>query len=84
LDKTNLNEGSKNIETTLNISISDDYYIRLLVNNKVGLSEPSGPFKLVRKEISIKIRASSITIAIIIILSIAAIGLILTTILFTM
>lgn len=79
-----MNDPTKHMELTVNISLSDESYVRLMVKNRLGLSEPSAAFRVQKKEISIKIRASSITIAIIVILTIAALSLILTTILFTM
>lgn len=80
-----IGEMSKNLEIHLmNISIEDESMIRMSVRNAIGLSEPSGPFKIVRKVVSMKIKASFVTATLIGILSVAALALIFSTIIFTM
>lgn len=80
-----ISEASKNLEIYLNnITIEDESFIRLSVRNAIGLSDPSGPFKLVRKMVSMKIKASFVTATLITILSVAALALIFSTIIFTM
>lgn len=78
-------EPMKNLELNVaNVSIDDESLIRLSVVNSIGLSEPSGPFKLVKRVVSIKIKASFVTATLIAILSVAALALIFSTIIFTM